>query len=123
MIDLKSLDPNEIEKVLKEVPKFIDMIKSKLPMIDNLEKAWRLENKLNDDDIFIYSFMKNEANTKIMLYIFSGTTLKEELKGNNVTVKKGTLIIDKKIKSFDLFEVAEKISKDGVNGLIDLLVL
>lgn len=122
MIDLKNFDVNEIENLLKKIPEFIGKLKDKLPLLDNIEKGWRLENKLSDDTMILYTAVKSPNNDKIMIYVFGGTILKEQIDTPTLTIAKGTMIIDKKIKAIDAFEFAESISANGINGLIDLIM-
>lgn len=118
---MSQVTPEQLQKLEQNLNKVVPFIESKLPLLNDLESAWRKEFNVNEKDIFIYSAVKTPTN-KILIYVNSAFACPNEIKlENGRTINKGTVIVSGQIKSFELMEFLKNVTANGLTGLIENL--
>jgi len=118
---LSQVTPEQLEKLEANIGKVVPFIEQKLPMLTELENAWRKEHNLNAKDIFMYSAIKTPSN-KILIYVNAvGQTKESVLLTDGTRMAAGTPIVKQQIKSFDLLEFLNTLTSNGLTGLISTL--
>lgn len=118
---MSQVTPEQLQKLEQNLNKVVPFIESKLPLLTDLENAWRKEYFLKNTDIFAYTAMKT-PNNKILIYVNVISQIPENVKLSDGTeLKKGTPIIKSQIKSFDLMEFLKNVTANGLTGLIENL--
>ena len=104
---ISNVTPEQLLKIEENMSKVIPLIESKLPLLKGIEEAWRKEFNVHEKDIFIYSALKTPEDIKL---------------SNGRTISKGTPIVSKEIKSFELMDFLKNLTSSGLSGLIDNLM-
>lgn len=119
---MANVTPEQLEKLDQNLNKIVPFIEDKLPMLVDLQEAWRKEYNVSKDDLFFYSAIKAPNKNKILIYVWSGYFAPEKHTfSNGRVIEKNTIVISGEIKAFELMEFLKATTANGLSGLLDKL--